>query len=79
MQHIDWRAILGYFKAIEWQTVTAVLAFVFSIYTFRKTHKLSEKQAGAVVGALAGGLGGSALGSHYGSEATTKLYEKVDK
>jgi hypothetical protein len=44
MQHTDWQAILDWIKAIKWQTVTAVLAFVFSIYTFRKTHKLSEKQ-----------------------------------
>ena len=45
MQNIDWQAILGWFKTIEWQSAVAVLAFAFSIYTFRKTHKLSEKQA----------------------------------
>lgn len=45
MEHIDWQAIPDWLKAIEWQTIIAVLAFVSSIYTFRKTYKLSEKQA----------------------------------
>lgn len=30
---------------IDWQTVVALLALGFSVYTFRKTHNLSQKQA----------------------------------
>jgi hypothetical protein len=44
MWHVDLQVILDRFNAIQWQTIVAVLAFAFSIYTFRKTHKLSEKQ-----------------------------------
>lgn len=30
---------------IDWQTVVALLALLFSVYTFRRTHNLAEKQA----------------------------------
>lgn len=30
---------------MDWQTVVALLALGFSVYTFRKTHGLAEKQA----------------------------------
>lgn len=30
---------------IDWQTIAALLALAFSVYTFRQTHNLAEKQA----------------------------------
>jgi hypothetical protein len=50
MYHFYWQTILDGFNAINWQSIVAVSAFVFSFYTFRKTHKLSEKQAELVEG-----------------------------
>lgn len=43
-----WKSITAAFSEIDWQTVVAALALVFSYYTFRRTQRIAEKQAGLV-------------------------------
>lgn len=45
MPPIDWHPVIGWLQAINWQTLAAILALLFSVYSFWKTYKISVKQA----------------------------------